>query len=386
MNLFDVYSLYDIEPTSAKGAYVYNDEGTEYLDFYGGHAVISIGHAHPTYVNKITDQLNKIAFYSNAVINGLQKDLADKLEQLSGLQNFALFYCNSGAEANENAFKLASFSNGKSKILALQNGFHGRTSAAVRATDNKKIQAPINQGISINYLPINDIAAFENELKKGDVCAVIIEAIQGIGGCYTCDDDFLIQLSSLCKIHNAFLIMDEVQCGYGRSGDFFAFQQSGISPDIISMAKGMGNGFPIAGILINEKVFKAEIGMLGTTFGGSHLACAAGIAVLEVIENEHLVQNAHNMGEYFKEKLLQDIPEEIEILGRGLMIGIKFPYTTANIRKELLFKHHVFSGSSGNPNIMRILPPLSINKSQIDQFVEKLSIVVSKIQKTVAIH
>ena len=378
MNLFDVYSQYDIEPTRGNGAHVYTEDETEYLDFYGGHAVISVGHNHPTYVKSISKQLNKLGFYSNAVNNSLQQELADKLEALSGLKDYAIFYVNSGAEANENAIKLASFYNGRTKILALENGFHGRTSAAVRATHNFSIQAPINKLYDIDYLPINDILAFENQLKNEDVCAVLVEAIQGIGGCYACDASFLEQLSALCKKYNTILILDEIQCGYGRSGDFFSFQIADFRPDIITMAKGMGNGFPIGGLLINEEVFEAKKSMLGTTIGGNHLACAAGIAVLDIIKEENLIAHAKLLGEYFCEKLKQVKNKDFQILGRGLMIGLKFKFPTSELRKELLYQHRVFSGSSGDPNIMRILPPLNISTNQIDQFVNKLEAVLNK--------
>lgn len=382
MNLFDVYSLYPVEPVLGKGAYVYDKDNKQYLDFYGGHAVISVGHSHPHYVGKIKDQIEKIGFYSNAVINSLQQSLADKLEQVAGIKDYALFYCNSGAEANENALKMASFHNGKTRVLALENSFHGRTSAAVRVTHNFAIQAAINQGTEVTFLPINDHKAFQKELEKGDVTAVIIEAVQGIGGCHTCDTVFLKSISQLCKENNAILILDEVQCGYGRTGKFFAFQHAGIHPDIITIAKGMGNGFPIAGVLINENVFEARKGMLGTTFGGSHLACAAGMAVLEIIEIEELMENAANKGSYFEEKLQNSIPEDIQLLGKGLMIGIRFPYDTAPIRKKLLFDHHIFSGSSGDATIMRILPPLNITTAQIDEFVKALTDVVLTVKGT----
>lgn len=380
MNIFDVYSLYPVEPVRGNAAYVYDADDNEYLDFYGGHAVISVGHGHPHYVGKLKKQLDRIGFYSNAVQNSLQQELADKLERISVVERYSIFYCNSGAEANENALKLASFHNGKTRVLALENGFHGRTSAAVRVTDNPKIQAPINQGTEVTYLPLNDIEAFRTELAKEDVTAVIIEAIQGIGGCYTSSPEFLKEISDLCNEYKACLIMDEVQCGYGRSGKFFAYQYANIRPDVITMAKGMGNGFPIAGILINEDVFEAKKGMLGTTFGGNHLACAAGIAVLDIIEQEALLENASILGNYFKDTLLEAIGEDIKIHGKGLMIGVEFPYDSAVIRKKLLFEHKIFSGSSGNPNIMRILPPLNINKDQIDHFVSRMASVVDAVK------
>ncbi len=385
MNIFDVYSLYPVEPVRGNAAYVYDADDNEYLDFYGGHAVISVGHSHPHYIGMLKRQIDRIGFYSNAVQNSLQQELADTLEKVSSVERYAIFYCNSGAEANENALKLASFHNGKTRVLALENGFHGRTSAAVRVTDNPKIQAPINQGTEVSYLPLNDIDAFKSELEKGDVTAVIIEAIQGIGGCYTSSVKFLEELSVLCKEHNACLIMDEVQCGYGRSGKFFAFQYANIRPDVITMAKGMGNGFPVAGILINEDVFEAKKGMLGTTFGGNHLACTAGIAVLDIIDQEDLLANATRLGAYFQEQLKHHIDEDIKIHGKGLMIGVEFPYDSTVIRKKLLFEHKIFSGSSGEPNIMRILPPLNITKDQIDHFVSKMAEVVETVKVDAAI-
>ena len=385
MKLFDVYSQYDVEPLKGKGAFVYDEKGKEYLDFYGGHAVISVGHSHPHYVDAITRQLKKIGFYSNAVKNSLQVELANKLETVSGLSDYALFLCNSGAEANENAIKLASFHNGKTKIIALENGFHGRTSAAVRATHNPKIQAPINQGFEITYLRMNDVLGLQKEISKDDTCAVIIEPIQGVGGCHTCDAGYMEVLAELCKKHNAILIMDEVQSGYGRSGEFFAFQYADIRPDIITMAKGMGNGFPIAGVMINEDVFDAKKGMLGTTFGGNHLACAAGIAVLEIIAEEKLQENASTLGEYFRDVLKNEIKEEIKILGKGLMIGVVFPYATLEIRKHLLYENSVFCGSSSDPNILRILPPLNITKDQIDLFVKQLASSVTNFKESISI-
>ncbi len=380
MKLFDVYSQYEVEPVKGSGARVIDKDGHKYLDFYGGHAVISIGHSHPHYVKKIKDQIDHLGFYSNAVQNSLQQELSDKLETLSGVEEYSMFFCNSGAEANENALKLASFHNGKTKILALENGFHGRTSAAVRATNSLKIQAPINRLYEIEYLTMEDLESFESHLKKGDVCAVIVEAIQGIGGCYTCSDKFLQGLSQLTKKYNAILILDEVQCGYGRSGKFFGFQHSNIRPDIITMAKGMGNGFPIAGVLIDEKVFESRKGMLGTTFGGNHLACAAGIAVLDVIKSEDLIVKAEVLGKYFFDKLQASFGNSVEILGRGLMIGLKFPFPTGSLRKVLLYKYKVFSGSSGNPNIMRILPPLNISKEQIDEFISALELAYQQLE------
>lgn len=381
MNLFDVYSQYDVEPVKGKGCYVYDAEGTEYLDFYGGHAVISIGHSHPHYVEKVSDQLSKIGFYSNAVQNTLQQELADKLAEVAGIQDYSFFLCNSGAEANENALKIASFHTGNSRIIALEKGFHGRTSAAVRATHNFSIQAPINQGYDIEYVPMNDLRTMQSELASGGVCAVIIEAIQGIGGCYTCDADYLREVYNLCRIYDAILILDEVQSGYGRSGSFFAWQMADFRPHIITTAKGMGNGFPIAGVLIDEKTFTSKKGMLGTTFGGNHLACAAGIAVLDVIKDEGLIEKSADLGMYFQKELRKHLDKDVEVLGRGLMIGLKFPYPTSYLRKRLLYQHKIFSGSAGDPNIIRILPPLNIEKKHIDQFITGLTTAINEIEK-----
>ncbi|WP_235297232.1 aspartate aminotransferase family protein [Portibacter marinus] len=380
MNLFDVYSQYNVEPISGKGSYVYDAKGTEYLDFYGGHAVISIGHSHPHYVKRLKDQLDRIGFYSNAVQNSLQKELADKLEETSRVEDYAFFLCNSGAEANENALKLASFHTGNTRIIALEKGFHGRTSAAVRATHNFDIQAPINQGYDIEYVPINDVRAMQSELASGGVCAVIIEAVQGIGGCRTCDPEYLREVYNLCRIYDAILIMDEVQAGYGRCGRFFAWEYADIRPHIITTAKGMGNGFPIAGVLIDERTFQPKKGMLGTTFGGNHLACAAGIAVLEVIQNERLIDRSYQLGSFFRSRLEQTFGSTFEILGKGLMIGLKFNHSTASIRKNLLYEEHIFSGSSGDPNTMRILPPLNTTEKEIEHFLEGLSKVMENVE------
>jgi len=382
MNLFDVYNQYDIEPVRGVGSYVFDKEGKKYLDFYGGHAVISIGHGHPRYTSKLKEQIDNIGFYSNAVKNSLQQELANKLEEVSGIRDYSFFLCNSGAEANENALKLASFHTGNTRIIALENGFHGRTSAAVRATHNFDIQAPINQGYDIEYVPMNDLRAMQSELASGGVCAVIIEAVQGIGGCLTCEPTYLREVYNLCRIYDAILIMDEVQAGYGRCGKFFAFQYADFRPHIITVAKGMGNGFPIAGVLIDEKTFQAKKGMLGTTFGGNHLACAAGIAVLDVIKDEKLVQRSHDLGQEFREKLRKQFGGMFELLGLGLMIGLKFPYATSSIRKKLLYNESIFSGSSGNENIMRILPPLNCKEEEINVFIDGLSKVLEKIEMT----
>ena len=370
MKLFNVYPLFDIHPVKGEGFYVYDDQGTKYLDFYGGHAVVSIGHSHPHYVNKITTQLQNIGFYSNSVQNELQKELAQKLGKLSNCEDYNLFLCNSGAEANENALKLASFQNGKTKIIAFKKGFHGRTSAAVNVTDKAAIQAPINKTFITEYHELNHIESVEASLIKGDVCAVIIEGIQGIGGIKIPSVDFLEQLETLCKKHNAILILDEIQSGYGRSGHFFAFQKANITPDLITIAKGMGNGFPIGGVLIHPK-FEAKYGLLGTTFGGNHLACAAGLAILEILENENLIEHSKNLGDYFLQQL-KKIDGIKEVRGSGLMIGLEFGFPIKELRKQLLFEEKIFTGSSSNPNVMRLLPPLNIQKEQVDFFVNTL--------------
>lgn len=370
MKLFDVYPLYDVTPVSAKGIVVTDDQGQEYLDFYGGHAVISIGHSHPTYISRLKDQLDKIGFYSNAIQNPIQEELAAKLGKLSGCEDYNLFLCNSGAEANENALKLASFHNGNSKVIAFRNGFHGRTSAAVAATDNEKINAPINKQQKVSILPLNDLQAFINEISKGDVCAVIIETIQGVGGLDMPSSTFFKNIAKLCKEHNVLLIADEVQCGYGRSGKFFAFQHFDIQPDLITVAKGMGNGFPIGGVLIHESI-KASYGLLGTTFGGNHLACAAGLAVLEVIEKERLIENSAFLFEYFKIKAA-GIPQVRQVKGMGLMLGLEFDFEVAELRKKLIYNQHMFTGGASDKHILRILPALNITKENLDQFFDAL--------------
>jgi len=368
MKLFDVYPLYDVEPVKAEDCTVWDKDGKEYLDLYGGHAVISIGHAHPHYVHKLKHQLDQIGFYSNAVQNSLQKELADKLGKLSGCDEYELFLCSSGAEANENALKLASFHTGKHKIIAFENGFHGRTSAAVAATDNKAIIAPLNAQQEVTILPLGDIEAVEIELKKNDVCAVIIEPIQGVGGLDEAETSFFKDLERICKENNTCLILDEVQSGFGRSGKFFGFQHHGITPDIISMAKGMGNGFPIGGILIAPHI-QSKYGLLGTTFGGNHLACAACIAVLEVLEKENLIEKAQLTGNYFMQKA-QEIPGVQLIKGRGLMLGMEFDYEVGSLRKQLIYEKKMFTGGAKNKNLLRILPPLTIGTQQIDTFLE----------------
>lgn len=370
MKLFDVYPLYNVTPVSAKGIEVTDDQGTTYLDFYGGHAVISIGHSHPHYVNRLKQQLDKIGFYSNSIQNPLQHQLAEKLGELSQCEAYNLFMCNSGAEANENALKLASFHTGKSKVIAFKNGFHGRTSAAVAATDNHNINAPINQQQKVTFLELNDFKAFENTIQSDDHCAVIIETIQGIGGLDEPTTEFIQFVAEKAKENGIVFIADEIQCGFGRSGKFFAFQHHNIQPDIISMAKGMGNGFPVGGILIHES-FKASYGLLGTTFGGNHLACAATLAVLEVLENENLISNADELGNYFKEKAAE-IPQVKQIKGRGLMLGLEFDFEVAELRKKLIFNQKLFTGGAKNKYVLRILPALNITKNHIDFFFEAL--------------
>ena len=368
MNLFDVYSLWNIEPVRAKGCRVWDRNGVEYLDFYGGHAVISIGHSHPVYVKAIQDQAVKIGFYSNSVINSLQTELAEKLGEQSGYPDYSLFLCNSGAEANENALKLASFHTGKKRIIAFSGSFHGRTSGAVAITDNPSIQSPFNTGHEVTFIPLNDTDKILRELEKGDVAAVIAEGIQGVAGIFVPENGFMQQLEKACHKHRVVLILDEIQSGYGRTGRFFAHQHAGIRPDIITLAKGMGNGFPIGGMLISPE-FKAKKGMLGTTFGGNHLACAAAIAVLDVMKGEALVENASQAGNYLQDELskLNGIKE---IRGRGLMLGIDPAPEYSDIRDKLLFKSHIFTGGAKN-NVMRLLPPLSVKKEEIDIFLKE---------------
>lgn len=368
MKLFDVYPLFNIEIVKGKGCHVWDKEGNEYLDLYGGHAVISVGHSHPTYVKAISEQVSKLGFYSNSVINSLQQTLADKLGKASGYDEYSLFLINSGAEANENALKLASFHNGKKRVLAFQHSFHGRTSAAVRVTDNPKIIAPVNEGLDVSYLPLNDKAAVEAELKKGDVSSVIIEGIQGVGGIQVPTDDFLQDLRSLCTKYQAVLIIDEIQSGYGRSGKFFAHQYAGIRPDMITVAKGIANGFPMGAVLISP-IFKPIYGMLGTTFGGNHLACAAAIAVLDIMHDEGLVANAEKVGSYLLEEL-HKFPGIKEIRGRGLMIGIEFEEPIKEIRSKLLFEQKVFTGVAGT-NTIRLLPPLCLSMEEAAEFISR---------------
>ena len=368
MKLFDVYSLLDMEPVKAEGAYLWDKNGVEYLDFYGGHAVISIGHSHPHYVGRITEQLSNIGFYSNAVINSLQEELAEKIGSLAeGYEDYSLFLCNSGAEANENALKLASFTTGRERVLAMKGAFHGRTSMAVAVTDNPAIQAPINKSDKVSFVALNDCEALREELQKGEYAAVIIEPIQGVGGIQMATDEFLLTAREVCDATETLLIMDEVQSGYGRSGRFFAHQWSGIKADIVSMAKGIANGFPVGAIIISPEI-PAKKGMLGTTFGGSHLACAAAIAVAEVVKAENLVENARVMGEKIVEGI-RGVSGVEDIRGRGLMIGIDLSVPQADFRKVLREKYHIMTGLSGKYTL-RLLPPLMIGEKEVERFVE----------------
>ena len=368
MKLFDVYPLFNIDIVKGKGCHVWDAEGNEYLDLYGGHAVISVGHCHPYYVQKLTEQLNKLGFYSNSVINSLQVELAEKLGKLSGYDDYSLFLINSGAEANENALKLASFHNHKKRVVSFKKAFHGRTSAAVKVTDNPAIIAPINDTIPVTFVPLNDIKAVEAELQKGDVSSVIIEGIQGVGGIQQPSDLFMQELRALCTQYNVVLILDEIQSGYGRTGKFFAHQYAGIKPDMITVAKGIGNGFPLAGVLISPE-FKPVYGMLGTTFVGNHLACAAAIAVLDIMENEKLLDNAKNIGDYLIDELAK-LPGIKEIRGRGLMIGIEFEGSIKEIRSRLLFEEKVFTGVAGT-NTIRLLPPLCLTLEEAKDFMQR---------------
>jgi acetylornithine aminotransferase len=373
MKLFDVYPLFDVNIVKGKGCKVWDEKGQEYLDLYGGHAVISIGHAHPHYIEKVTEQLNKIGFYSNSVINKLQVELAERLGKISGYDDYQLFLINSGAEANENALKLASFTNGRTRVLSCEKAFHGRTSLAVEVTNNPKIIAPINDNSHVTYLPMNDLQAWESELAKGDVCAVILECIQGVGGIKLATKEFAQGLAAACKKYGTILICDEIQCGYGRSGKFFAHQWLDIRPDIITVAKGIANGFPMGAVLISPE-FKPVYGQLGTTFGGNHLACAAALAVLDVFEEEKLVENANTVGSYLIEQLkeLQKTEQHIvDVRGRGLMIGIDLDIPHKDVRQPLIYQEHCFTGCAGT-NILRLLPPLCLTKQDADDFMERL--------------
>lgn len=369
MELFNVYPLVNITPVRALGAKLWDDKGQEYLDFYGGHAVISIGHSHPHYVQRLTEQLQNIGFYSNSVQIPIQRELAEKLGRVSGYPDYSLFLCNSGAEANENALKLASFHTGKNHVIAFKGAFHGRTSGAVAVTDNQKIVSPFNANHPVSFVEY-DLLAVAKIMREQPVCAVLLEPIQGVGGIVMPSDDFIQGLSLLCGARHVILIADEVQSGCGRSGKFFAHQHAGIRPDIISVAKGMGNGFPIGGILISPK-FKASYGLLGTTFGGNHLACAAALAVLEVIEQEDLVRNAAELGDYLRTEL-EAHAGALEIRGRGLMVGIKYNFPIKEIRDKLLSEHHIFVGNASDPAVLRLLPPLNITKAEVDRFLGAL--------------
>jgi acetylornithine/N-succinyldiaminopimelate aminotransferase len=370
MNLFNVYPLFPIEITHGLGNYVFDKQGTKYLDLYGGHAVISIGHTHPHYVKRISEQLNKIGFYSNSIQNPLQEELAQKIGELSGKEDHTLFLCNSGAEANENALKLASFHTGKKKIISFTKGFHGRTSLAVAVTDNKSIVAPVNETENALILPFNDVAALEEAFSKNEVAAVIIEGIQGIGGINIPSHAFMKAIKTLCDKYEAIFIADSIQCGYGRSGQFFAHDFYGVTADLYTLAKGMGNGFPIGGVLISPK-FQAKFGLLGTTFGGNHLGCAAALAVAEVVKEEKLVQNSAELGTYLIEQL-NKIDGIKEVRGRGLMIGIELNHDATEMRNKLLFEHKIFTGSASNKNTIRLLPSLALKKAEADIFLEVL--------------
>jgi len=370
MELFNVYPLYNVTPVKAEGVYVWDKNNIKYLDLYGGHGVISVGHTHPKYVKSLSEQLSKIGFYSNSIQNPLQQELAQKLGKVSGCDNYNLFLCNSGAEANENALKLASFITGKSRIVSFNNAFHGRTSAAVATTDNKNINAPINLQQEVTFLPLNNIELVIHELGKNDVAAVIIEGIQGVGGLDEGTTEFFQEVQAICNKKNVPLILDEIQSGYGRSGQFFAFQHHHIQPDIITIAKGMANGFPIGGVLISEK-YEAKFGMLGTTFGGNHLACAAAISVLDIIEGESLILNVNEVYSYFLEEI-KAIPQVKKVKGKGLMLGVEFDFEVGELRKKLIVDKHIFTGGSNNKKLLRILPPLTIKKEQIREFTNAL--------------
>nr|WP_314754970.1 aminotransferase class III-fold pyridoxal phosphate-dependent enzyme [uncultured Prevotella sp.] len=378
MNLFNVYPLFDINIVKGQGVNVWDDQGQEYLDLYGGHAVISIGHCHPHYVEKITEQLGQLGFYSNSVVNQLQVELAERLGRLSGYNDYQLFLVNSGAEANENCLKLASFQTGRTRVLSARKAFHGRTSLAVEVTDNLNIIAPINANRHVTFLPLNDLEAWENELGKGDVCACVLECIQGVGGLNMVTPVFAQGLQEACKKHGTILICDEIQCGYGRTGKFFAHQWLGIRPDLISVAKGFGNGFPMGGVLISPD-FLPSYGQLGTTFGGNHLACAAALAVLDVFEKEGLVENAHLVGDYLIDELKQLRQRNthiVEVLGRGLMLGVLLNIPHKEVRSKLVREQHCFTGCAGS-NMLRILPPLCLTRDNADDFIQRLETVLN---------
>lgn len=370
MSLFNVYPIYNITPTKALGAKVWDDKNQEYLDFYGGHGVISVGHSHPNYVKAIQSQIEKIGFYSNSIQNPLQEAFAKKLGEMSAYPNYSVFLCNSGAEANENALKLASFHNKKSKVIAFHKSFHGRTSAAVAVTDNPSIVAPINANHPVLFLPLNDIELVKKAVSENEISAIIIEGIQGVGGLDEGTPKFFQELEELCNANDIILIVDEIQSGYGRSGQFFAHQHHGIKPDIVTMAKGMGNGFPIGGLLISPK-FTASFGLLGTTFGGNHLACASALAVLEIIEEEAVLENVKKQSDYFIQAVSQ-IPQVKKIKGKGLMLGLEFDFDVAELRKKLVYEQFIFTGNASQKNLLRILPPLLITETEIDKFVAGL--------------
>jgi acetylornithine aminotransferase len=372
MSLFKVYPLYEMTPSHAKGCYVFDKKGNKFLDLYGGHAVISIGHSHPNYISSLSNQLNKIGFYSNYIINDLQEKVAKKLIDQSNCEDYELFMCSSGAEANENALQIASFHNNKSRIIAFKNSFHGRSNAALSATDNQNIKTKLNTKIDVTFLKFNDKKSLIKEVSKSDVSAIIFESIQGVGGLDEPDTEFVKFLRETCDKYDICLIADEVQSGFGRTGDFFAFQKHDIKPDIIPMAKGMGNGFPVGGVLINNKI-KAKYGILGTTFGGNHLACSAVLSVLNTLKEENLLKNSKNLGEYFKNKLSK-IKSIKKIKGRGLMLGLEFDFDAKELRKNLIFKHSIFTGGSANKKLLRILPPLNITEHHIDMLYNALTI------------
>ncbi len=380
MNLFNVYPLQDIQPMKASGCYVYDDKGERYLDFYGGHAVISIGHSHPHYISRISAQLENIGFYSNAVKNPLQKELAAKLGKASGYEDYQLFLCNSGAEANENALKLASFHTGRKKIISFKHAFHGRTSLAVSATDNPKVSAPVNLTDNIIFHHFGDIEGVQQSLASQEVAAIIIEGIQGVAGIHVACTTFLQELAKMCRATGTLLILDEVQSGYGRTGGFFAHQAAGITPDIITIAKGMGNGFPIGGVLIHPDI-APWFGMLGTTFGGNHLACAAGLAVLEVIEQENLIAHAAAMGKLITEAL-SDIDDITTIKGRGLMLGLAFDFPIKDLRNHLLYEGRIFTGNAADPKVLRLLPPLNIGSEEVQVFVQQLTASLNQVKES----
>lgn len=380
MSLFNVYPIYNITPVKALGARVWDQNNQEYLDFYGGHGVISVGHSHPKYVKAIQNQIEKIGFYSNSIQNSLQEAFAKKLTAFSGYPDYSIFLCNSGAEANENALKLASFHNKKSKVIAFEKSFHGRTSASVAVTDNPSIVAPINANHEVIFLPLNQIDLVKKAISENEITAIIIEGIQGVGGLDEGTTSFFQDLEKVCNENNVILILDEIQSGYGRSGKFFAHQHHNIKPDIITIAKGMGNGFPIGGLLISDK-FKASYGLLGTTFGGNHLACASALSVLEIIENENLIENVSLQSAYFLEAI-SEIPEIKKVKGKGLMLGLEFDFDVTELRKNLIYEQFIFTGNASQKNLLRILPPLSITSSQIEQFTVGLKNALQSIKIT----